>query len=250
MDSLQALQRSVQQWDDIITFQAAYKFDPSTRRDWERYLKDGENPPTVKQLKDFIKSQNFTLESMESSGKPWSNNSRLVQEKSTSSSRGTNAQASHHSQTSKKSDSSQKSTKCFCCNGAHNIYGCEAFRSASERRSIAADSGRCFNCLGSHFIKDCKSPRTCSQCRQKHNSLLHSDQPGINVSQQSDYSSQRENTLQHSSGSLNSTHVTSVFRLLRSGVLLATAKIHVQGPNGVQFVARALIDSGSQPSLI
>ena len=52
IESLEALGCPVNQWDDVIVSHFTSNFDGDTRRDWEKYLKDEVNPPTLDRLKN------------------------------------------------------------------------------------------------------------------------------------------------------------------------------------------------------
>ncbi|KAL6418667.1 hypothetical protein ACFW04_011900 [Cataglyphis niger] len=107
---------------------------------------------------------------------------------------------------------------------------CDAYKAktALERRQHVERHQLCFNCLGKHKVSDCPSKKTCSFCDARHHSTLHDA-----------YSSETVK----SSLSANRAVKASV-------VLLATARVRVADRFGVLHSARALIDQGSEVSII
>ena len=89
----------------------------------------------------------------------------------------------------------------------------------------------CFNCLNSgHVTKDCKSKHTCKTCHGKHNTLLHAD-----LTQKGEVTG---SLIAHQS-----------FNFSASGII-PTALVPVEDDTPRITVCRAMIDSGSQLSLI
>ncbi|KAL6419071.1 hypothetical protein ACFW04_011593 [Cataglyphis niger] len=107
---------------------------------------------------------------------------------------------------------------------------CDAYKAktASERRQHVERHQLCFNCLGRHKVSDCPSKRTCSFCDARHHSTLHDA-----------YSSETVKS------SLSASRAAKT-----SAVLLATARVRVTDKFGVLHSARALIDQGSEVSII
>ncbi|XP_028171605.1 uncharacterized protein LOC114360928 [Ostrinia furnacalis] len=110
-----------------------------------------------------------------------------------------------------------------------------------QKRQAITKLNYCANCLCSHYGKNCTSSSRCRECDGNHNTLLHEafrkfnnpiTRTGIQGS-----SSQPTNTYTAQQGE-------------SSEVLLATAIIQVAGVDGVSRKMRALIDPGSQISII
>ncbi|KAG8223673.1 hypothetical protein J437_LFUL004038 [Ladona fulva] len=61
--ALEALQRPVSHWDDLIVFLNERKLlvDTERRRSWEVKLEDSSIPPTYKALKAFMKTKNIDI---------------------------------------------------------------------------------------------------------------------------------------------------------------------------------------------
>ena len=73
IESLSSIGRTDSLSNDLIVFQILSRPDISVRREWEKHLGDGADPPTFKQLKDFIRAQILIMESLEGSCKSSNN---------------------------------------------------------------------------------------------------------------------------------------------------------------------------------
>jgi hypothetical protein len=63
----------------------------------------------------------------------------------------------------------------YCGNQSHSLYKCSEFlrMTRSDRRSWARKSGHCFKCLRKHYARECTQRNWCNQCgTDAHNSLL------------------------------------------------------------------------------
>ncbi|KAH9636483.1 hypothetical protein HF086_002183 [Spodoptera exigua] len=118
----------------------------------------------------------------------------------------------------------------------HGIVECTTFKDLSPqvRSSEAIKLNLCLNCLRrGHAVKDCRLDGNCRVCQQRHNSLLHVDQD--NDSNQTILKSLSISMPAQSSGQ----------------VLLGTAVVQVVDPRTKNtYLARALLDAGSQSSFI
>lgn len=120
--------------------------------------------------------------------------------------------------------------KCIACGNQDITQNCENFKklSPNERSKMIRSSGACINCLHPlHKRSDCKSKHKCSKCQKNHHTLLHFEK------------------------SSKSEPVTCALTQYNNvTVLLATAIIRCYDRNGISFVLRAMIDQGSQASII
>lgn len=120
--------------------------------------------------------------------------------------------------------SSQK--RCPDCRLDHHLSRCPAFLKATidERWSSVKKLRVCVNCLHyGHAHSQCRSQVRCRQCNKQHNSLLHN-----NPAPQ---------------------HVTAS-AVSRDYVILATALVRIPDSSGKDLTFRALLDGGSQISLL
>ena len=103
--------------------------------------------------------------------------------------------------------------------------------SPKDRKNLVWTSKLCFNCLNSgHSTKECKSKHTCKTCHSKHNSLLHLPDASKGAV----------------SGSLTTNQATAG---IASGIV-PTAMVPVEDDSSKITICRAMIDTGSQISLI
>ncbi|XP_049871346.1 uncharacterized protein LOC126370517 isoform X2 [Pectinophora gossypiella] len=104
---------------------------------------------------------------------------------------------------------------------------CERFKlaSLSDRVQFVTTNKLCQLCLNKHPNK-CKFIFKCSFCKEKHNSLLHQDNP--------------EKVIKQVALSINKC----------DDVLLPTIKVKLIDKNGHEFYVKALCDSGSQLSFV
>ncbi|KMQ86917.1 gag-pol protein, partial [Lasius niger] len=109
-----------------------------------------------------------------------------------------------------------------------------AKKQPKEKKDFAEAKQLCPNCLGKHQLADCQSKKTCAACNARHHSSTHDAYV--------------------SSGSASTETSTSLHVQRRATkeatVLLATARIDVSDRHGIKHRVRALIDSGSEVSLI
>lgn len=125
---------------------------------------------------------------------------------------------------------STSESKCLYCKMAHWTQKCEEFKklSAQEKYKVIKNSNACINCLNpAHKVQSCKSKYKCGTCAKAHHSLLHNDE-----------------------WTKKPVTVALTQEVNQGTVLLATALILCKNENGTNFVMRALLDQGSQASII
>ena len=71
-------------------------------------------------------------------------------------------------------------SQCVVCNGNHNLFYCDSFKSMQPRArfDIVRNNKLCFVCLlPGHFVKDCRKQMTCSvpNCGKRHTKFIHLD---------------------------------------------------------------------------
>ncbi|UYV80693.1 hypothetical protein LAZ67_19001416, partial [Cordylochernes scorpioides] len=133
--------------------------------------------------------------------------------------------------------------KCLLCKNSHPIFKCDKFHKSSllERWNIIKTNNLCFNCLRSnHRVTSCKFTMHCKSCNKKHHTLLHSFQP------ESLNTTSIKAPIAQSSISCFLSDTTRP----NETILLSTAIVRVRAENGSFHPCRALIDTGSQRSLI
>ncbi|XP_052858322.1 uncharacterized protein LOC128266097 [Drosophila gunungcola] len=116
----------------------------------------------------------------------------------------------------------------ICKISGHFIFQCQKFKvlNPSERMEKVKNAHLCFKCLKHSFNKKCQSDISCSICKKNHHSMLHIT---YNVNQKLE----KVNTCRTS-----------------EQALLATGRVQIKSSNGGFENFRALIDSGSQSTII
>lgn len=133
--------------------------------------------------------------------------------------------------------SAHRSQSCSFCHQNHFIKWHPTFRSQSfeKRKNFVNSKWLCLNCLGPHTIGNGKSEKTCHMCKARHHTLLDSeDKPPLNGKDE------QPQTISVSP------HLVSQ----KKSVLLATALVTVFSATGESILVRALIDQGSEVSIV
>lgn len=127
---------------------------------------------------------------------------------------------------------------CCCCTGScRDLTQCKRFKTMTldERTKLVKRLKLCFNCLkGNHFSGKCKKPKSCtvSDCKLKHNILLHSW-----------IGNRFDHATTHPSVNCASTDDRTTKNCL--GII----PVVVRGENGASCKTYALIDDGSDKTL-
>ncbi|GJQ83979.1 hypothetical protein Trydic_g5713 [Trypoxylus dichotomus] len=225
--ALTALGESTNHWDTLLIYLISSKLDTKSRQEWEFYKIAGDKP-LFSEFSSFLRKRCDILESLDLE-------LNLKRAKPT------------------EFKSKPKSERCFVsntltcafCNKQHLIYHCSEFvkLSVQDRMLQAKRSNLCYNCLRKgHGTAECKASN-CRKCKQKHNTLLHSNESQSQNTNIDTISNQPQpSTSLSASGSWSSNHVNHV--------LLCTACVKVYNRRGQKFTCRVLLDSGSQSNFI
>lgn len=263
LNALRALGRPTDYWSDMIVFMLVRNMDCNTRRDWEKSLGKHLKTPTLERIKSFLEAQALMFESVERTGKPNVLSPPTTSKKVSSA---TTALASVDVPKISQKKKPKPVNKCNLCNEDHTLSRCPKLKEKSpfERKAVILQKRLCLNCFGPHHVKDCGSKFTCYHCPERHHTLLHvpgrEGNPGVSSTPKpsapatTDFSA----TPPHgpSSSAPLSVSATPFFNGAtshvdhRSTVLLGTARVVVEGPDGKKIEVRALIDNCSQPSFI
>lgn len=248
INSLNNMNINTATWDPIIVFLVAQKLDSDTLRCWEEeaYKENSDELSTWVALKRFLESKFRTLEliapttSTVAKEKTQGHKTYHVVAKDAENAKGDSAFTS-----------SSSSPSCVYCKGNHYIYNCKEFakQTVLQRRDFAKTKNLCFNCLvPNHTVFKCKQNKKCRVCGRKHHSLLHEAKETTQESDKEENNKQESNKQEQPTERVTSAH----FSKDQSGrrVLLATAQVHVTSSDGETHVLRALIDQGSEASLI
>lgn len=230
ISSLRRLDRTSEEiLSDILVYFVSQKLDSTTRRSWKLKFSDDSPPPRYDDLSKFLTSRALALEEIAPSHSLKSSREQKV----------TSATASTTS-----------AQVCPLCKKSHFINKCSQFldKNPSQRRELVKQSKRCFNCLSAkHAVAACISKFTCRQCQQKHHTLLHVDSL---PSSSNNATAVLEQPKQSDEISQANSLSTVQMKASPSPVLLATARVIMQSPSGRAQSVRALLDQGSEVSII
>ncbi|XP_045028012.1 uncharacterized protein LOC116935628 [Daphnia magna] len=128
---------------------------------------------------------------------------------------------------------------CKFCGQIHWLTRCP--KDLAERKSIINNLKKCVNCFGGkHELKDCTSPRNCNKCGGRQYSAL-CDKGDIRVSKPS-----KSASIVASNSISATTACASTFGQL----MLKTATVIVNGPDGSETRAILFADDGSHRSWV
>ncbi|XP_046407913.1 uncharacterized protein LOC124172514 isoform X1 [Ischnura elegans] len=257
--ALEALQRPVGHWDDLIVIITERRLDPQTRRAWEIKLEESTTPPDYEMLKNFLKTKIMSLDNIEScklepsslSHSPGARNRVPFRRKVLHDRRGFPITENCHIT----GRTLSREPLCVLCNRNHWLAYCEMFRAKTteQRKTFVESKELCLNCLGNHVLRNCLSKKRCQICHKRHHTLIHIQ---LNNSGLTDGGEKRDgensskpSSLLDASTSAN-VHLNNEVRSKSDFVLLSTVWVNVQGPGGKVVPARALLDQCAQSSFI
>ncbi|XP_055633488.1 uncharacterized protein LOC129773856 [Toxorhynchites rutilus septentrionalis] len=158
-----------------------------------------------------------------------------------------------------------------CEKQKHPLVDCAVFNgmNVAARLKVVYDKRLCSNCFrNDHYARRCRSKFSCKHCSKRHHSMIH---PGPAENRQADADIRNQMTMpscenqQPSPNPMVSAVAAAVptidtytslvlanpaVKVTHTNVLLSTVVLLVVDPYGQEHVARALLDSGSQPNAI
>lgn len=232
-------------WDDLLIYIVVKKVDKETSEEWERTLGSSTEPPSFKDLKQFILARTRTLQACEENSTDLLGFVSVPPSKQEVEPKNKPIKTrSHHLK------SGNTSGSCSFCNNDHYISKCPQYLQLSldKRFEKIKQLRLCFNCLGKHPAKECESTGRCAveNCKGKHHTSIHRYKTTLGTSVQI-YSV--TNTPSDSTP-VNSHSIHHEQSAQISVALLATALIKIQSQSGELVEARVLLDQGSQIFLI
>ncbi|UYV85029.1 hypothetical protein LAZ67_X004335 [Cordylochernes scorpioides] len=130
---------------------------------------------------------------------------------------------------------------CLLCRGGHWLPTCQRWlaMAVKERRELLGRHKACFHCLRvGHYGRHCRKYIKCKLCNKHHNTFLHSEETK-NIREIPSKAEPRE-------VSIAGMHV----KTLVPRALLATALVRLVNHRNEEIVVRALLDQGSQSSML
>ncbi|XP_065094640.1 uncharacterized protein LOC135715168 [Ochlerotatus camptorhynchus] len=253
-------------WSAILEHLLCTRLHDDTLKAWEDHASTVANPDYTC-LIDFLQRRTRVLESI-------SVNHHTAESASGSSGHSHPSRKNQvHTQLRLASCASTTSSgeKCIACSQSHSVTKCVKFNRLSpiERQQLVSSKRLCHNCLrGDHFVRNCPSSFNCRKCNRRHHTLLHLGQTessrrtsneGTSPSVEADPSllSHAPSAIESSTQSMVTAsenvppvEVSTALQHPRENVFLLTVVVKVIGAHGVEYLARALLDSASQPNLI
>lgn len=227
--ALESLGQPTDKWDALIIFIVSSKLDTNTSRKWEELKCSLKELPTLDEFYKFLRCRADVLETS------YSNHSEKQRFTPGESRLKFNT---HHSKSFVVSTNKEPKNKCCAiCKQIHCVFECSKFKSMSvdDRINEISKQRLCKNCFrGGHNAFQCQLRGSCQICKKKHNTLLHKFVP-IPVTVESQPST--------------SAAPVSLSVVSTGQVLLCTALVNIVHNNNT-YTARALLDTGSQSSLI
>ncbi|CAG7724343.1 unnamed protein product, partial [Allacma fusca] len=202
--------------DKVLVVVLLQKLDGETRKQWELSLTTT-NPPTLKELMDFLEQRARALTTIED-----------CKDKSGSKSIKRPTTSTYVSQTS---------STCILCGEDHYIARCNKYSSQSveSRVKIIKSNSLCYNCLKrGHSAASCTSKSRCQRCQKRHHTTVHTER-----------SEEKPST--PTSVAVPSLTCTDNNN---DNILLATALVKIGNAHGGQQPCRVLLDNASQRSFI
>lgn len=223
--SLKALHQPTEHWDAFLCRMAERKLDVQTLNAWEE--KQSKEIPKFKDMMEFIqeKIRIFEAEALQA----------------------VDSSAVVSSDPAVKKPANPQSPQCPACQAQHKPANCEAFRQASlpERYGLIRIGRRCINCLEPfHSAYQCQA-QGCSKCNRRHHVLLHEEDRCSKT-----YANKKEDGKDDEKPVVATVATSHVSGSNLQQALLGTANIYMKDRNGTAVKVRALLDPGSQMTIM
>ncbi|XP_076302002.1 uncharacterized protein LOC143220171 [Lasioglossum baleicum] len=237
INTLEGLGRPITKTEDWFVYSVVKLLDPVTRDKWEERIAGSTDPPSFSSLKEFLIKRRQQLEAstkLSSSPPAHSSNSsnQLNHHEARSNQGSSKPKGPTRTVRSNHANQSQRPA-CIMCNEKHYLMQCPKYKALppAERRGQVEKIRLCCNCLGRHQVATCPSTRSCLTCGERHHSTLH-------------------DAYRDGSRQTTTAHHIQDCRNVEGKILLATAIILVADRHGRQQEVRALVDQGSEISMV
>lgn len=264
LESLHAIKNlgaDISTWDPLLVHILSQKLDSESYSEYIESLKSPRELPVLQDFLTFLENKFTSLETARRRQDSAPKSQSSYQQDGLSTSFSNNKKNNYYKSNDynwKQAKPVAKSlhvsaTKCPLCFDEHNLSYCEKFLAMSKEMKLKTVNNHqlCINCLFNHNGNNCYSTKRCRKCHGNHHTVLHEcftqQKPNFTsgpTKQQSNYKKQEENKPQNNSNGVHASQREV------SEILLATALVRVTSADSTQLVLRALIDQGSQLSLI
>ncbi|XP_049291458.1 uncharacterized protein LOC125768171 [Anopheles funestus] len=225
VNALKQLGEPTSQWDTLLIHMLSHQLDATTLRSWKEYAAE-KDVETFPDLVAYIYRCVSVLEELTPTTvvKPTKHRALTTQ---TINSKGC----------------------VFCCQ-QHPLYMCDEFfkLSLQDNEKFVNEHRLCLNCMRpGHRARECKSSSTCKKCRKRHHTLLCPS-----LLQVTDSPSLRQHNDTPTTSTMSSVvePISCASSGQRKTTLLATAAVIIVDDDGKEYIARALLDSGSDTCFI
>lgn len=254
LESLHAIKNlgiDTKSWDPLLVYILSQKLDSDSFAEYIESLTNSRELPILQDFMDFLEKKFTTLESSSQRRQDGPHKVSSQQQQTSYFQNRQNKPFISVGKSNKAHDIAKSmhvsASKCPQCDSGHRLINCKQFlQSANEQKiKLLNKINFCTNCIYDHDGAKCYSAKRCHKCNESHHTILHDY--FANQSQSANYLDLEhpEQQEQHS----NSNVYTSQRDEL-SEILLATALVKVTAADNSQHVMRALIDQGSQVSVI
>jgi hypothetical protein len=182
ISSLERMHSEQELYRAILAHLVLQRLDAHTRDLWETDNKG--QTPFWPELQQFLKDRRKTLSSMPT---PKSTQAKIFQKNSPKpAGKSSNVHASAKSPPVTDSAVQQgqeatkpRSAKCYMCGNDHRLQICPEFINLPipNRLAKVTEWKVWTSCFGKHSLESCPSKFRCRSCKQRHNTLLHMEQP-------------------------------------------------------------------------
>ncbi|XP_055617896.1 uncharacterized protein LOC129763133 [Toxorhynchites rutilus septentrionalis] len=245
-------------WSTILEHLLCTRLPDDSLKAWEDHASKTDNPD-YESLIVFLQRRTRVLESIS------------VNHNTASTSFNTSGQSTRklpHLRLSSYTSTTDSNNQCPACDQPHPLIKCPKFYrfSATERQQLVMSKRLCHNCLRrDHIARNCSSNFNCKHCNRRHHTLLHSANNALVASNVTDISyglappetSQfreleeiQSQTSVAATKSLPSFETSVSLQQPFENVFLLTAVVQIVDAYGQEHLARALLDSASQPNLM
>ena len=250
LNAIKNLDVNIDTWDPILIHILSQKLDVETHNE---YMASLEHPRDLPKMSDFLAYLENKFTAMESSRRKQESGQRSNINNPTVPIKQERTQFRPYHSSNKAVSHQSQQAKYFklncpvCQSNEHGIYYCPKFLEMSPflKRHTITKLNFCNNCLYNHYGKTCSSNKRCRECNGNHNSILHEAFTKLrNVTPEASVSRVTSANVMEKT----SLHVAQKQNI--QAILLATAIIQAKGSDGVYRKLRALVDQGSQVSII
>lgn len=258
LNALKNLGIDISTWDPIVIYLVSQKMDAETYTDYIDSLPEPRDLPHLQDFLAYLEGKFIALETVRrktetnKNTQPFHNPQKHSNQSFNTSTQRKNPRDSGFNNANRHDEykpfinhsAIKPYQKCLICDENHALFICNKFRELNnqEKRKLIAQNNICKNCLINHNGKECTSQKTCRHCHEKHNSLLHNAYVITNPVTNQTHTNQHKQPKCVSHVSKDNEPMTDI--------LLATAQVNVLGADGTYKTMRALIDQGSQTSII